>query len=164
MQWVQKIVIWIISFQTKLGFVFFVFCLPTNASDWRDKYIHSLSQFITSGIKLFFWEKQWKGAFWEEMGGNRAAVLMTMPPLTHVPVHSLEGGGASQWQRKPGPLCLRVSQSHVRSWPDTPIALLWTILHLRLGGPQAAELAWCCFNVLSAECKDHVGFLFLSRT
>lgn len=65
-----------------------------------DTCMHSLSQFIASGVKLFFWEKQWRGAYREEICGNRAAMLMTIVPLTRVPVQaqraqhfSLESGG-----------------------------------------------------------------------
>lgn len=115
MQWVQKIVTWIMSCQTKLGFVCF---FPTDSYDWRDKCMRGLSQPIASGVKLFFLEKQWKGVYWDEICGNRTDVLMTVVPLTHIRTcaqraeqHSLESGGASQWARNHGPLCSRLFQS-----------------------------------------------------
>lgn len=76
---------------------------------------------------------------------------------------------ASGWGSLPGleamwAPCSGTLQSHFRSWPDTPIALLWTTPCLHLGGTQATELAWCCFNVASTEYTNYVCFLFPNHT
>ena len=83
-----------------------------------DTCMHSLSPFIASGVKLFFWEKQWRGAYRAEICGNRAAMPETIVPLTHVPVQAqstqhfrLESGGASQCARKRGPLLTELTGS-----------------------------------------------------
>lgn len=163
-QWVWKIVMLLIS-----GFVFCFFNL-TDSPDWMDTCMHSLSPFIASGVKLFFWEKWWRGVYRAEICGNRAAMPVTVVPLTHVP-YKPRALHTSAWRVGAPPsvsgnvgLCSRNSQAHFRNCPDTPVALFWVIFCFHLRGSQAADLVWCCFSVVSTEYADHVGVLFLSHT
>ena len=138
-QWVWKIVMLLIS-----G-LFFFFNL-TDSPDWMDTCMHSLSPFIASGVNLFFWEEQWRGAYRAEICGKRAAYASddcsSNPRACTSPERpTLQLG---EWGRLP--VCQETwasahgTQAHFRNCPDTPVALIWVIFCFHLRGSQAADL------------------------
>lgn len=113
----------------------------------KGKYGHGLRQSIASGVKLFFWEKQWEGPCgWDGVCGNGTGMLMMTVPVAHEPVqapiaaqHSL-GPGEPPRLAEGGPVLthptvslqelsgrsrssLNTSCPYLQSWPRASLLL-----------------------------------------